>query len=107
MPANPRRYVTPASESSVSRVRHLRSSHRSDVPFAESPQDRRGMVDAALPCSRFQRLSRLGSEVSVVLVDIDSRADADFVELGVKLRRVDVLAHAKSLDRAVGREGEA
>ncbi|MCW2564738.1 MAG: hypothetical protein JWQ31_3298, partial [Mycobacterium sp.] len=32
------------------------------------------MVDAALPGSCFQGLSRLGSEVAIALVDIDARA---------------------------------
>ena len=65
------------------------------------------MVDAAIKCRRFQRLRSFGREVAVVLVHVDARADPVGVEFGVKLHGIDVVADAESLDRTVGRVGEA
>src|SRR6476659_9898026 len=69
-------------------------------------QDRRRPGDVAAGGPRLDLVGLVRVEVAGVLVDPDPGVQAGHVELGVKLRRVDVAADPERLHRAASRTGQ-
>src|SRR5690349_8961384 len=72
----------------------------------EPAQDRRRPGDIAAGGSRLDLVGLVRVEVAGVLVDPDPGVQAGHVELGVKLRRVDIAADPERLHRAASRTGQ-
>src|SRR4029077_8306397 len=80
--------------------------HALTVAPDEPAQDRRRPGDIAAGGPRLDLVGLVRVEVAGVLVDPDPGVQAGHVELGVKLRRVDVAADAERLHRAASRTGQ-
>src|SRR6266566_100236 len=80
--------------------------HALTVAPDEPAQDRRRPGDVAAGGPRLDLVGLVRVEVAGVLVDPDPGVQAGHVELGVKLRRVDVAADPERLHRAASRTGQ-
>src|SRR4029077_13598793 len=80
--------------------------HALTVAPDEPAQDRRRPGDIAAGGPRLDLVGLVRVEVAGVLVDPDPGVQAGHVELGVKLRRVDVAADPERLHRAASRTGQ-